>query len=78
MNTKDAAADPKKSSPLLEFFNGLRNEIHSPFNEWVTGVAVGHPPTNDEKIVHFLVHGGRENYRKRFLSEHPGALDAVS
>ena len=70
-NTPQARSD---GSLLLDYFNGYREEIHSPFNAWVTGVAVGHPPTQDEELVHFVTNGGPAYYRKRFMEAHPEAV----
>jgi len=62
------------SLPLLEYANGFRGEVNSSFNEWVTGEKVGHTPTWDEKLVHFVMHGGARAYRKRFLETHQGLV----
>ena len=45
--------------------------VQGPYNSWVTGVAVGHPPTEEEKLVHFVTNGGHTDYRRRFQAEHP-------
>ena len=58
--------------PLLyQFFCGFRAVVQGPYNSWVTGVAVGHPPTEEEKLVHFVTNGGHTDYRRRFQAEHP-------
>ena len=67
-----------KGSLLLDYYNGYRAEVHSPFNAWVTGIAVGHLPTPDEELVHSITHGGLNDYRKRFVQAHPGVVFSES
>ena len=71
MNTNPSSVEINGST-LLEYASGFKAEVNSPFNEWVTGEVVGHTPTWDEKLVHFVMRGGVADYRKRFFEKHPG------
>lgn|GEM_PF-1829573 len=64
---------PVEKSIVLKFYTMLREEINSPFNEWVTGESVGHTPAFEEKLIHFEAHGGHRGLRERFFRENPGA-----
>jgi len=70
----DVRVNVKNGSHLYKFYLGLRASVLSPFNEWVTGVAVGHTPTFEEKLFHFITHGGLASYRRRFYEENPGVM----
>jgi hypothetical protein len=61
------------SSLLLQYVRGFHAEVNSPYNEWVTGEKVGHSPTWDEKLIHFITSGGVRDFRKRFKLVHPEA-----
>jgi hypothetical protein len=41
-------------------------EILGPFNMWVTGEEVGHPPSREEAFKHYHKNGGTENFRKKY------------
>ena len=56
---------------MVEYGRGFHTEVNSPFNAWVTGEEVGHEPTWEEKLMHFIMRGGLADYRKRFFQKHP-------
>jgi len=35
------------------------------FNKYVAGLALGHDPTPDEAVFHYVVHGGPEDWERR-------------
>jgi hypothetical protein len=41
-------------------------EMLSEFNMWVTGEKLGHPPTKEEAVMHYVIHGGAENFAERY------------
>gem|GEM_PF-4059218 len=48
-----------------------RNELQmkdylSSFNLWVTGIALGHPPTENDAFFHWYYHGGLHVFNKRW------------
>ena len=58
----------------FEYFRGFLACVQSPYNGWVTGVTVGHPPTWEDKLVHFVVNGGPQDFHRSFMEAHPGAI----
>jgi hypothetical protein len=59
---------PQLPKKLLDFSNMLHGEVNGPDNAWFTGLAVGHPPTADELLVHYVCHGGLRNLKTKFSS----------
>ncbi len=39
-----------------------------------TEKAKGHPPTWEDKLVHFVVNGGPQDFHRSFMEAHPGAI----
>lgn len=53
--------------PVLgRFVTGMYEEVHSPFNIWVTAEVLGRSPTPREMFTHYCVNGGVQRYRARF------------
>ena len=38
-------------------------------NRWFTGLCLGHCPTEDEAVWHYMTHGGREGHRLRLAAK---------
>jgi hypothetical protein len=78
MNTETLETKTASRGSVMDYFNGFRAAVNSPFNEWVTGISVGHSPTWEEKLMHFIMYGGQAEYRKHYLEEHPGVLGLLT
>lgn len=44
-------------------------EAESPFNMWVTGVELKHPPTQDEALAHYIKKGGAKHFAEKKKQE---------
>ena len=40
-------------------------EMLGPFNRWVAGLTLKHPPTDSEAAKHYVDHGGAEDFARR-------------
>lgn len=54
---------------LAAYLRAERELVLSPFNVWVTGVAVGHSPTEEECWKHFVRSGGNDRFRREHVFE---------
>ncbi|MEI6057460.1 MAG: hypothetical protein WCQ60_00630 [bacterium] len=59
-------------SLVYRHYTAMHAVIIGPDNTWFTGEAVGHSPSFDEKLFHFLRHG-QDAFRRNFVVEHPEA-----
>ncbi|MBU6427217.1 hypothetical protein KGQ27_03200 [Patescibacteria group bacterium] len=66
------------SGLFLEFYKGLREDINGEINSYFAGLAFGHSPSFEEKLVHFMANGGLAEYRRRFFAKHPQFAASVS
>ncbi|KKW07674.1 MAG: hypothetical protein UY42_C0009G0047 [Parcubacteria group bacterium GW2011_GWA2_49_16] len=48
-----------------EYVAGQKEEILSPFNQWVTGKKLGRPPNPDDCALHYTLHGGAKAYAQK-------------
>ncbi len=58
-------------SSFKEYMKAQLDEIFSPFNKWVTGEKVNHPPSEKELAKNYVDNGGPE----RFAETHTIAGD---
>ena len=60
----------EKHAQLVAALNAQLLQATTGFNRWVTGVAVGHDPTNDECLKHYDEHKGSKQFRLEWDAEH--------
>lgn len=62
MSDKDTALTEEE----LLFDNRQQiKEALSDENKWFAGECLGHSPTDEEAILHYILHGGSERYRAK-------------
>lgn len=52
----------------LSFVEYMRRQIElilGPENKWYAGEALGHSPTDEEAVSHWITHGGAEDFSAR-------------
>ena len=67
--------NPMKTNLVIQFFLGMRDEVFSDYNRWITSEKVGHNAGVLELWVHYIVSGGRSRYRECFFQNHPFSLE---
>ena len=63
-------AGSRSQEEISEYLKKQREEILGPENQWFAGQAVGHPPTPQESGLHYVKHGGAEDFASRWQREH--------
>jgi len=55
---------------LAEYNKAEIKEMLGPDNVWFTGLEVGHDPSKEEAIWHYIRNGGPANFRKKWEEFH--------
>lgn len=55
----------KERRVLADHMQAQLNEMLGPVNRYFAGIALGHSPSDEEAIWHYLHNGGPENFRQR-------------
>ncbi|MDZ4228254.1 MAG: hypothetical protein U1E54_03335 [Candidatus Levybacteria bacterium] len=48
-------------------------EMLSPLNRYFAGTVLGHPPSKEEAVMHYITHGGSADFEKRWKYQHEDA-----
>lgn len=56
-----------------EYMTAQIKEMLGEFNRWITGVKVGHLPSDEECAYHYIRDGGAEDFSKRWKYQHEDA-----
>jgi len=53
-------------SSFQEYMERQICEILGEFNMWLAGEKLGHPPTKEEAVMHYILYGGAKNFAERY------------
>lgn len=65
MDEHQEVCDTAEQALLRQHLEGQQVEMRSPENKWYAGERLGRDPTPDECAMHYIQHGGSEDYYKK-------------
>ncbi|MBI2482073.1 MAG: hypothetical protein HYV76_00690 [Candidatus Vogelbacteria bacterium] len=58
--------DRRTPEGLRQFLEVQKREALGPENRWFAGIALQHPPSDNEAVMHFIRNGGATDFANRF------------
>ena len=70
MNATPVTPGEKLECLAFPHFVELCRIMRSPDHAWFTGLAVDHPPEDEDKLIHLVRGGGLKAFTEKFIQQH--------